>query len=93
MSEKTAIPIPSSQGAAPPDQNPPTVKTTTTTTTTTATATATATATVMAAATAWKPSFDRRQSWNREEQKREMQMREVGAVKSKTGSGFTEKGV
>ncbi|KAG6121146.1 hypothetical protein E4U13_005349 [Claviceps humidiphila] len=81
MSEKTAIPIPSSQGAAPPDQKPPTVKTTTTT------------ATVMAAATAWKPSFDRRQSWNREEQKREMQMREVGAVKSKTGSGFTEKGV
>ncbi|KAG6068182.1 hypothetical protein E4U32_001564 [Claviceps aff. humidiphila group G2b] len=81
MSEKTAIPIPSSQGAAPPDQKSPTVKTTTTT------------ATVMAAATAWKPSFDRRQSWNREEQKREMQMREVGAVKSKTGSGFTEKGV
>ncbi|KAG5953957.1 hypothetical protein E4U58_000254 [Claviceps cyperi] len=83
MSEKTAVPIPSSQGAAPPDQKPPIVKTTTTT----------ATATVMAAATAWKPSFDRRQSWNREEQKREMQMREVGAVKSKTGSGFTEKGV
>ncbi|KAG5990200.1 hypothetical protein E4U52_004855 [Claviceps spartinae] len=85
MSEKTALPILSSQGqgAAPPDQNPPTVKTTTTTTT----------ATVMAAATAWIPSFDRRQSWNREEQKREMQMREVGAVKSKTGSGFTEKEV
>ncbi|KAG5956393.1 hypothetical protein E4U57_002636 [Claviceps arundinis] len=81
MSEKTVIPIPSSQGAALSDQKAPIVKTTTTT------------ATVMAAATAWKPSFDRRQSWNREEQKREMQMREVGAVKSKTGSGFTEKGV
>ncbi|KAG5935979.1 hypothetical protein E4U60_002851 [Claviceps pazoutovae] len=79
MSEKTALPILSSQGAAPPDQKPSTVKATT--------------ATVMAAATAWKPSFDRRQSWNREEQKREMQMREVGAVKAKTGSGFTEKGV
>ncbi|KAG5921047.1 hypothetical protein E4U61_007194 [Claviceps capensis] len=85
MSEKTALPILSSQGAVPPDQKPSTVKATT--------ATATATATVMAAATAWKPSFDRRQSWNREEQKREMQMREVGAVKAKTGSGFTEKGV
>ncbi|KAG6235993.1 hypothetical protein E4U25_004212 [Claviceps purpurea] len=82
MSEKTALPILSSQGAAPPDHKPPTVNTTT----------ATATATVMAAATAWKP-FNRRQSWNREEQKREMQMREVGTVKSKTGSGFTEKGV
>ncbi|KAG6048401.1 hypothetical protein E4U16_005177 [Claviceps sp. LM84 group G4] len=79
MSEKTVLPILSSQGAAPPDQPPPTVKATTTT--------------VMAAATAWKPAIDRRQSWNREEQKREMQMREVGAVKSKTGSGFTEKGV
>ncbi|KAG6174588.1 hypothetical protein E4U51_001330 [Claviceps purpurea] len=90
MSEKTALPILSSQGAAPSDHKPPTVNTTTTTTTTTATATATAT--VMAAATAWKP-FNRRQSWNREEQKREMQMREVGTVKSKTGSGFTEKGV
>ncbi|KAG6308042.1 hypothetical protein E4U45_002555 [Claviceps purpurea] len=88
MSEKTALPILSSQGAAPSDHKPPTVNTTTTTTT----ATATATATVMAAATAWKP-FNRRQSWNREEQKREMQMREVGTVKSKTGSGFTEKGV
>ncbi|KAG6290017.1 hypothetical protein E4U46_002117 [Claviceps purpurea] len=88
MSEKTALPILSSQGAAPSDHKPPTVNTTTTTTTTTATATAT----VMAAATAWKP-FNRRQSWNREEQKREMQMREVGTVKSKTGSGFTEKGV
>ncbi|KAG6130454.1 hypothetical protein E4U12_004180 [Claviceps purpurea] len=86
MSEKTALPILSSQGAAPSDHKPPTVNTTTTTTTTTATAT------VMAAATAWKP-FNRRQSWNREEQKREMQMREVGTVKSKTGSGFTEKGV
>ncbi|KAG6252830.1 hypothetical protein E4U23_008379 [Claviceps purpurea] len=86
MSEKTALPILSSQGAAPSDHKPPTVNTTTTTTT------ATATATVMAAATAWKP-FNRRQSWNREEQKREMQMREVGTVKSKTGSGFTEKGV
>ncbi|KAG6242063.1 hypothetical protein E4U24_005858 [Claviceps purpurea] len=84
MSEKTALPILSSQGAAPSDHKPPTVNTTTTT--------ATATATVMAAATAWKP-FNRRQSWNREEQKREMQMREVGTVKSKTGSGFTEKGV
>ncbi|KAG6292546.1 hypothetical protein E4U09_003381 [Claviceps aff. purpurea] len=90
MSEKTALPILSSQGAAPSDHKLPTVKATTTTTTTTATATATAT--VMAAATAWKP-FNRRQSWNREEQKREMQMREVGTVKSKTGSGFTEKGV
>ncbi|KAG6208264.1 hypothetical protein E4U35_006415 [Claviceps purpurea] len=88
MSEKTALPILSSQGAAPSDHKPPTVNTTTTTTTTTTTATAT----VMAAATAWKP-FNRRQSWNREEQKREMQMREVGTVKSKTGSGFTEKGV
>ncbi|KAG6218814.1 hypothetical protein E4U26_007496 [Claviceps purpurea] len=88
MSEKTALPILSSQGAAPSDHKPPTVNTTTTTTT----MTATATATVMAAATAWKP-FNRRQSWNREEQKREMQMREVGTVKSKTGSGFTEKGV
>ncbi|KAG6139028.1 hypothetical protein E4U38_000126 [Claviceps purpurea] len=84
MSEKTALPILSSQGAAPSDHKPPTVNTTTTTTT--------ATSTVMAAATAWKP-FNRRQSWNREEQKREMQMREVGTVKSKTGSGFTEKGV
>ncbi|KAG6185134.1 hypothetical protein E4U27_000705 [Claviceps purpurea] len=84
MSEKTALPILSSQGAAPSDHKPPTVNTTTTT--------ATSTATVMAAATAWKP-FNRRQSWNREEQKREMQMREVGTVKSKTGSGFTEKGV
>ncbi|KAG5946401.1 hypothetical protein E4U59_003936 [Claviceps monticola] len=89
MSEKTALPILSSQGAAAPDQKPSTVKTPTPT----PTPTPTTTATVMAAATAWKPSFDRRQSWNREEQKREMQMRGVGAVKAKTGSGFTEKGV
>ncbi|KAF5128186.1 uncharacterized protein G6M90_00g070900 [Metarhizium brunneum] len=41
------------------------------------------------AADAWKPSFDRRQSWSKEDQKHALQMRAVEGVK--TGLGFTEK--
>ncbi|KAF6812017.1 hypothetical protein CPLU01_14989 [Colletotrichum plurivorum] len=38
----------------------------------------------------WKPSFERRQSWNKEDQKRELQMSHIDNVK--TGPGFTERG-
>lgn len=41
-------------------------------------------------ANSWKPSFGRRQSWNKEDQKRELQMSHIGDVK--TGPGFTERG-
>ncbi|KZZ99539.1 hypothetical protein AAL_02111 [Moelleriella libera RCEF 2490] len=41
------------------------------------------------AATAWKPALDRRQSWNKEDQKRAVQMTAVDEVKA--GPGFTEK--
>ncbi|OLN95833.1 hypothetical protein CCHL11_02689 [Colletotrichum chlorophyti] len=37
----------------------------------------------------WKPSFERRQSWNKEDQKRELQMSHIDEVK--TGPGFTER--
>ncbi|GKT61634.1 hypothetical protein ColTof4_02732 [Colletotrichum tofieldiae] len=37
----------------------------------------------------WKPSFERRQSWNKEDQKRELQMSHIDDVK--TGPGFTER--
>jgi len=37
----------------------------------------------------WKPSFGRRQSWNPEDQKRELQMSHIDDVK--TGPGFTER--
>ncbi|TKW55909.1 hypothetical protein CTA1_10962 [Colletotrichum tanaceti] len=37
----------------------------------------------------WKPSFERRQSWNQEDQKRELQMSHIDDVK--TGPGFTER--
>ncbi|KAK2028014.1 hypothetical protein LX32DRAFT_640407 [Colletotrichum zoysiae] len=37
----------------------------------------------------WKPSFGRRQSWNQEDQKRELQMSHIDDVK--TGPGFTER--
>nr|XP_036577882.1 uncharacterized protein CTRU02_12189 [Colletotrichum truncatum]KAF6784978.1 hypothetical protein CTRU02_12189 [Colletotrichum truncatum] len=38
----------------------------------------------------WKPSFERRQSWNKEDQKRALQMSHIEDVK--TGPGFTERG-
>ncbi|WYZ46018.1 hypothetical protein EsH8_IX_000243 [Colletotrichum jinshuiense] len=38
----------------------------------------------------WKPSYGRRQSWNKEDQKRELQMSHIEDVK--TGPGFTERG-
>ncbi|OHE97292.1 hypothetical protein CORC01_07347 [Colletotrichum orchidophilum] len=38
----------------------------------------------------WKPSFERRQSWNQEDQKRALQMSHIEDVK--TGPGFTERG-
>jgi hypothetical protein len=41
-------------------------------------------------ANAWKPSFERRQSWNKEDQKRALQMTGIDNVK--TGPGFSEKG-
>jgi hypothetical protein len=37
----------------------------------------------------WKPSFNRRQSWSKEEHKHELQMGQIGDVK--TGPGFTER--
>lgn len=38
---------------------------------------------------AWKPLFNRRQSWNKEEHKHALQMSRVGDVK--TGPGFSER--
>jgi hypothetical protein len=38
---------------------------------------------------AWKPQFNRRQSWNKEEHKHALQMSRVGDVK--TGPGFSER--
>ncbi|KAM4058857.1 hypothetical protein HRG_008260 [Hirsutella rhossiliensis] len=38
---------------------------------------------------AWKPSLDRRQSWNKEDQKHVLQM--SGMAVGNTGPGFTEK--
>jgi len=43
----------------------------------------------MSSTAAWKPSFARRQSWNKEEQKHELQMAKVGSVQE--GPGFTER--
>ncbi|KAK1447182.1 hypothetical protein CMEL01_09021 [Colletotrichum melonis] len=37
----------------------------------------------------WKPYFERRQSWNQEDQKRALQMSHIEDVK--TGPGFTER--
>ena len=37
----------------------------------------------------WKPSFERRQSWNKEDQKRALQMTGIDNVK--TGPGFSER--
>lgn len=42
----------------------------------------------MRSTSAWKPSLDRRQSWNKEDQKRALQMTGVSNVK--TGPGFSE---
>ncbi|OAA35928.1 hypothetical protein NOR_07736 [Metarhizium rileyi] len=38
---------------------------------------------------AWKPSFDRRQSWSKEDQKHALHMSAVDGVQE--GHGFTEK--
>jgi len=38
---------------------------------------------------AWKPQFNRRQSWSKEEHKHALQMSRVGDVK--TGPGFSER--
>jgi hypothetical protein len=38
----------------------------------------------------WKPQFDRRQSWDKEEHKHALQMSRVGDVE--TGPGFSERG-
>ena len=43
----------------------------------------------MGSAAAWKPALDRRQSWNRQEHKHELQMSKVGDVKE--GPGFSER--
>ncbi|KAG8417560.1 hypothetical protein J3459_006555 [Metarhizium acridum] len=48
-----------------------------------------ASARAMSAADEWRPAFDRRQSWSKEDQKHALQMRAVEGVK--TGLGFTEK--
>ncbi|KHN98425.1 uncharacterized protein MAM_03549 [Metarhizium album ARSEF 1941] len=42
----------------------------------------------MSAADAWKPGFDRRQSWSKEDQKHALQMCTVAGIE--TGLGFTE---
>lgn len=44
---------------------------------------------VMSATQAWKPALDRRQSWDNQEYKRELQMSRIGDVQ--TGQGFTER--
>jgi hypothetical protein len=38
----------------------------------------------------WQPSFQRRQSWSKEDQKRELQMSTINDA-AKTGPGFTER--
>ena len=43
----------------------------------------------MSSTSAWKPNLDRRQSWKKEDQKRELQMSNVGDVKE--GPGFSER--
>jgi len=43
----------------------------------------------MSSTDAWKPAFNRRQSWNKEEHKRELQMSKVSDVKETPG--FTER--
>ena len=43
----------------------------------------------MSSTQAWKPSFGRRQSWSKEEQKHQLQMSKVGSVQE--GPGFTER--
>ncbi|KAK6828467.1 hypothetical protein PG990_010463 [Apiospora arundinis] len=43
----------------------------------------------MKSADSWKPSLARTQSFNKEEQKRDLQMTGLGSVKS--GPGFSEK--
>ncbi len=43
----------------------------------------------MSSTEAWKPSFGRRQSWNKEEQKHELQMSKVGNLQE--CPGFTER--
>ncbi|TDZ17259.1 hypothetical protein Cob_v009827 [Colletotrichum orbiculare MAFF 240422] len=52
--------------------------------------TSTEAARVIERTNSWKPSFERRQSWNKEDQKRELQMSHIEDVK--TGPGFTERG-
>jgi len=43
----------------------------------------------MSVTDAWKPALDRRQSWDNQEYKRELQMSSIDEVK--TGPGFSEK--
>ena len=43
----------------------------------------------MSATQAWKPALDRRQSWDNQEYKRELQMSRIG--ETPTGPGFTER--
>jgi hypothetical protein len=45
---------------------------------------------VMSHTNEWTPQFNRRQSWNKEDQKRELQMSGIEGVK--TGPGFSERG-
>lgn len=45
----------------------------------------------MSGTAAWKPSFERRQSWSKQEQKHALHMTGIGEVKS-GAAGFTEKG-
>ena len=42
----------------------------------------------LAAPSAWQPTLDRRQSWNKQDQKHALQIREL---QGKTAQGFTEK--
>lgn len=42
----------------------------------------------MSTCSAWKPSLDRRQSWNSQEYKHKMQM--TGLGETKPGAGFSE---
>ena len=39
---------------------------------------------------AWKPRYDRRQSWDPQDKRREMQMRATAVGAVQTGAGFTE---
>ncbi|KAJ9150871.1 hypothetical protein NKR23_g3372 [Pleurostoma richardsiae] len=45
----------------------------------------------MSRTNSWTPAFNRRQSWNKEEQKHEQHMAGLAAEDAQTGPGFSER--